>query len=87
MRDLEKLIAKGEENSVPDSKINLSEMPEITKEQFMRGNFKYWKPLKKSITIRIDLDNLAWLQRDGEKGYQTKLNAVLRWARANKCPF
>ena len=76
MTDLEKLIAKSEENAVPDSQLNLVDMPEITEEQFMSGHFKYWKPLKKSITIRIDIDNLSWLQSCGTKGYQTKLNEV-----------
>ena len=86
MTDLEKLIAKSEENAVPDSQLNLVDIPEITEEQFISGHFKYWKPLKKSITIRIDIDNLSWLQSCGTKGYQTKLNEVLRWARENKCP-
>lgn len=87
MTDLEKLIAKAEENAVPDSQLNLIDIPEITEEDFKRGHFKYWKPLKKSITIRIDLDNLSWLQSCGTKGYQKKLNDVLRWARENKCPI
>lgn len=64
--------------------IDLSDIPEIT--DFSQGHLRNWKPQKKSITIRIDLDNLSWLQSDGVKGYQTKLNEVLRWARENKCP-
>jgi uncharacterized protein (DUF4415 family) len=32
---------------------------------------------KKSTTIRLDADVLAWFQSMG-KGYQTKINAVLR---------
>lgn len=64
--------------------IDLSDIPEVT--DFSQGHLRNWKPLKKSITIRIDLDNLSWLQSDGVKGYQTKLNEVLRWARENKCP-
>jgi uncharacterized protein (DUF4415 family) len=87
MTDLEKFIAKCEENAVPDSEINLSDMPELTKEDFERGHFKYWKPVKKSITVRIDLDNLSWLQSAGVKGYQTKMNDVIRWARFHDCPI
>ena len=34
---------------------------------------------------KIDNDTLAWLKQAG-KGYQTRLNAVLRWARMNGCP-
>lgn len=87
MTDLERFIAKCESNTVPDSQIDTTDIPELTEEDFARGHFKYWKPLKKSITFRIDLDNLSWLQSGGAKGYQTKLNAVIRWARENKCPL
>ena len=87
MTDLEKLIAKCEQNSVPDSQIDTSDIPELTEEDFSRGHFKYWKPMKKSITIRIDVDNLAWLQSEGVKGYQKKMNAVIRWAKENNCPI
>jgi uncharacterized protein (DUF4415 family) len=31
---------------------------------------------KQTITIRLDADLLAWLRR--QKGYQTRINAVLR---------
>ena len=86
MTELEKL-AKCESNAVPDSQINTKDIPELTEEDFARGHFKYWKPIKKSITFRIDLDNLSWLQSGGAKGYQTKLNEVIRWARENKCPI
>ena len=86
MKDLEKFIAKCEANTIPDSQINTDDIPELTEEDFSRGHFKYWKPVKKSITFRIHLDNLSWLQSEGSKGYQTKLNDVIRWARENKCP-
>lgn len=86
MKDLEKFIAKCEANTISDSQINTDDIPELTEEDFSRGHFKYWKPVKKSITFRIDLDNLSWLQSEGSKGYQTKLNDVIRWARENKCP-
>ena len=66
--------------------INFDDIPELTEEDFARGHFKYWKPVKKSITFRIDMDNLKWLQSGGIKGYQTKLNDVIRWARENCCP-
>lgn len=66
--------------------INFDDIPELTEEDFARGHFKYWKPMKKSITFRIDLDNLSWLQSSGVKGYQKKLNEVIRWARENSCP-
>ncbi|WP_297648778.1 BrnA antitoxin family protein [uncultured Treponema sp.] len=66
--------------------INFDDIPELTEEDFARGHFKYWKPVKKSITVRIDLDNLNWLKEAG-KGYQTRLNEVLRWAKMHGCPL
>ena len=38
---------------------------------------KFYRPRKKSLTIRIDADVLAWLRGQG-KGYQTRINALLR---------
>jgi len=40
---------------------------------------KFYRPRKKSLTIRIDADVLAWLRGQG-KGYQTRINALLREA-------
>lgn len=53
---------------LPDSDIDLSDIPEHT---------TFYKPIKKQTTVRIDADILAWLKTYG-KGYQTKLNAILR---------
>lgn len=36
-----------------------------------------YKPTKKLTTVRVDSDVLAWLKGQG-KGYQTKINAILR---------
>ncbi len=55
MTDLEKFIAKCEEHAVPDSEINLSDMPELTKNDFERGHFKYWKPVKKRNRLQSAL--------------------------------
>ncbi len=33
--------------------------------------------LKKAISLRVDLDVLEWFRETG-KGYQTRMNAVLR---------
>lgn len=53
---------------LPDSEIDLSDIPEHT---------TFYKPVKKATTIRLDVDILAWLKTYG-KGYQTKINAILR---------
>jgi uncharacterized protein (DUF4415 family) len=36
-----------------------------------------WPKEKKTITIRLDSDVIDWLKLQG-KGYQTRINAVLR---------
>ena len=37
----------------------------------------FYRPIKKMTTIRLDADVLAWLRSQG-KGYQTRINAILR---------
>lgn len=37
----------------------------------------FYKPKKTGIHMRVDSDVLAWFKKQG-KGYQTKMNAVLR---------
>jgi uncharacterized protein (DUF4415 family) len=40
---------------------------------------RYYKAPKKSVTLRLDADVLAWFKKQGPR-YQTKINRVLRWA-------
>jgi uncharacterized protein (DUF4415 family) len=40
---------------------------------------KFYRPIKKPLTIRIDADVLLWL-KSGGRGYQTRINAMLRSA-------
>ena len=64
--------------ALPDDQIDLSDIPEITEEQFRHGiRGLFYRPLKKPVTIRLDVDIIEWLKRDG-RGYQTKANALLR---------
>jgi uncharacterized protein (DUF4415 family) len=64
--------------SMPDSSIDLSDIPEAT-EKFWKNAVRnpWYRPRKQQVTLRIDADVLAWL-RDGGKGYQSRLNALLR---------
>lgn len=39
----------------------------------------FYRPLKEQVTLRLDADVLAWF-RAGERGYQTRINTVLREA-------
>ena len=63
-----------------DEDIDLSDIPELTDnfwKNAQRGRF--FKPMKESTTVRLDADILAWLKSAG-KGYQTRINAILRHA-------
>lgn len=61
-----------------DEDIDLSDIPELRgDEKFIVG--KFYRPIKKSLTIRIDADVLAWVKGQG-KGYQTRINRYLREA-------
>jgi len=64
--------------AIPDDKIDLSDIPEVTAEQFRTGvRGLFYRPVKKPVTIRLDVDIIEWLKRQG-RGYQTKANALLR---------
>jgi len=61
-----------------DDEIDLTDIPETADwSKAVVGQF--YRPRKKSLTIRIDADVLAWLKAQG-KGYQTRINALLREA-------
>ena len=54
-----------------DDEIDYSDIPPQT-------NFEqFYRPVKEMTTVRIDADILHWLRSQG-KGYQTKINAILR---------
>ena len=62
----------------PDSEIDLSDAPELTAEQWKKGiRGRFYRPVKRQITARVDADVLDWLQSQG-KGYQSRINAILR---------
>jgi uncharacterized protein (DUF4415 family) len=62
----------------PDDEIDFSDLPVLNDEQLrnaVRGRF--YKPLKRQITARVDADVLEWLKSQG-KGYQSRINTILR---------
>ena len=64
--------------SRPDSEIDYSDIPASTRKDWagaVRG--KFYRPVKRQLTVRIDADVIAWLRSFG-KGYQSRLNAILR---------
>lgn len=72
--ELTALLAKS------DAEIDVSDQPPLD-DAFWKnavGN-PYYKPTKTSTTVRVDSDVLVWLKSQG-KGYQTRINAILRQA-------
>lgn len=58
--------------------IDLSDIPEVL--DFSKAVVgKFYRPVKTSLTIRLDNDVLAWLKSQGS-GYQTRINSLLRKA-------
>ena len=61
-----------------DAEISIKDAPELSHwERAVVG--KFYRPIKKPLTIRLDADVLDWLKSKG-KGYQTRLNSLLRAA-------
>jgi len=64
----------------PDSEIDFSDIPPL-RDSFWKNAIRnpYYRPVKQQLTVRLDADVVAWLRSQG-KGYQTRLNQVLREA-------
>jgi uncharacterized protein (DUF4415 family) len=65
---------------LPDSQIDHSDIPPLTDEFWKQATKNpFYKPTKQATTVRVDADVLMWLKGQG-KGYQTRINAILREA-------
>ena len=68
----------------PENEIDFSDLPPTTEQDWhgaVRG--KFYRPIKQQLTVRIDADVLEWLKSQG-KGYQSRLNEILRAAMLDK---
>ena len=67
-------------SEMPDSEIDHSDIAPLD-DAFWRNAVQnpFYRPTKTSTTVRVDSDVLAWLKGQG-KGYQTRINAILRKA-------
>lgn len=64
----------------PEKEIDFSDIPPLTDDFWAKAvRNPFYKPVKVSVSVRIDSDIMAWLKNQG-KGYQTRLNAILREA-------
>ena len=64
--------------ALPEASIDYSDIPALG-EDFWKNAIqgKFYRPTKTSTTMRLDNDVLHWLRSQG-KGYQTRVNAILR---------
>ncbi len=66
-----------------DERIDTSDIPELGEDFFREAKLRMPKG-KQLVSIRVDSDVVDWFKHQG-KGYQTRINAVLRaYVRAQK---
>jgi uncharacterized protein (DUF4415 family) len=65
-----------------DAQIDTSDTPPLSDEFWAKAvRNPFYHPVKQQLTVRLDADVVEWLRRQAGKsgrGYQTKLNAMLR---------
>jgi uncharacterized protein (DUF4415 family) len=71
-RDIRAIAAK------KDQDIDFSDAPPVL-DWSAAAIGKFYRPVKKPVTMRLDSDVIAWLKTEG-RGYQTKANWLLRHA-------
>lgn len=72
-----KALTAKELAAMPDEDIDTSDMPELTEDFWKNAKVRYPSEGKERLTVRFDEDIVAWFRAQG-RGYQTKMNAVLR---------
>lgn len=73
----ERPLTMEELGALPDEGIDFSDIPELTEEFFRNATIVYPERMKKHLSLRLDPDIVAFFKREG-RGYQTRMNAVLR---------
>lgn len=63
-------------DAMKDEDIDVSDIPELDASFFANAVIRWPEP-KATLTIRIDREVLAWFKAQG-KGYQTRINAILK---------
>ncbi|MFH1636434.1 MAG: BrnA antitoxin family protein [Chloroflexota bacterium] len=63
-------------DALADEDINTADIPPLDDDFFAKAELRMPKK-KMPVTIRLDPDILTWFRSTG-KGYQTRINAVLR---------
>ena len=63
-------------DALADEDVDTSDIPPLDKAFFKNATVRL-PQRKRSVTVRLDSDVLEWFRAHG-KGYQTRMNAVLR---------
>lgn len=79
--DLLKEISEAAKHEITYDK-EAPKLTEIQLSEFTPVYSEYYKPKKQQITLKLDADIIAAFKKTG-KGYQTRINAVLRQALLN----
>ena len=70
-------------DAMTDDQIDTSDIPEIADADWKNHTIGlFYRPGKKSVTIRLDSDMVDWFKSQG-RGWQTAMNFVLRQYFAN----
>jgi uncharacterized protein (DUF4415 family) len=70
--------------ALPDSQIDYSDATAGKPEEWRDAVVgKFYRPIKQQLTLRIDADVVDWFKKQG-KGYQTRINELLREAMKNE---
>ena len=71
--DLEQLAKLAE---LPDDQIDTVDIPEIPAENW-RYAYRGGLPLRQPVTLRLDVDVVAWFKEHAGEAYQSEINWVL----------
>ncbi len=66
----------GQLSKLPDNEIDTSDIPEVVDWNGAEVG-RFYRPVKKQVTLRLDADMLEWFRGQGKK-YQTRINQALR---------
>ncbi len=61
--------------AMPDEEIDYSDIPKLSDEQLEQFS-RYYRPIKKHLTLRIDADVLAWFEK--HNNFRDLINQICR---------
>lgn len=70
-------LSPDEITALEDKDIDTEDIPPLDEAFWNNARVVWPRGAKKQITMRLDADLVAWFKSQG-KGYQTRMNAVLR---------